>query len=269
MPLRQSPLRTPALLAANRANAQKSTGPRTPQGKARVALNALKHGRYAVGLREKLVQAGDRSAEGQYRWIRSEIAATFGVGGPADQRQAEQLAASVWCQARQAGGSRTKPECALASGSKRARQPSLSRIRIEDRLRRIGLMFWVQRPRYWTLERQLRVLGGEGPLAAPPPGRAREQRWRRRWFRLRKPGLWERMGLEEEMSRRCHRQARRINPSLHSRLRCAVRHRPRQRKLGAFALDFPRLRLVGATPAGRPIEGNYGYHVVRLTVGSR
>jgi hypothetical protein len=32
------------LLAANRANAQKSTGPRTPQGKNRVGLSALRHG---------------------------------------------------------------------------------------------------------------------------------------------------------------------------------------------------------------------------------
>jgi len=44
MSLRRPPTRTPALLAANRANAQKSTGPRTPEGKNRVALSALRHG---------------------------------------------------------------------------------------------------------------------------------------------------------------------------------------------------------------------------------
>jgi hypothetical protein len=35
---------TPRKIAANRANAQKSTGPRTPEGRARAALNSLKHG---------------------------------------------------------------------------------------------------------------------------------------------------------------------------------------------------------------------------------
>jgi hypothetical protein len=44
MPLRKSPERTPAFLAAHRANVKKSTGPRTACGKARVRLNALKHG---------------------------------------------------------------------------------------------------------------------------------------------------------------------------------------------------------------------------------
>ena len=35
---------TPAQIAANRLNAQKSTGPRTPEGKEASRLNALKHG---------------------------------------------------------------------------------------------------------------------------------------------------------------------------------------------------------------------------------
>ena len=44
MPLRKSPKRTTAFLAAHRANARKSTGPRTAEGKHRVRLNALRHG---------------------------------------------------------------------------------------------------------------------------------------------------------------------------------------------------------------------------------
>ena len=35
---------SPAQMAANRANAQKSTGPRTLEGKQRASMSALKHG---------------------------------------------------------------------------------------------------------------------------------------------------------------------------------------------------------------------------------
>ncbi len=99
MPLRKSPLRTPALLAANRANAQDCRGPRSPQGKARVALNALQQGRYAVRLRENLVRAGEGSAESQYQRFRSEIAAAFGARGHDEELQAERMAARACCTA--------------------------------------------------------------------------------------------------------------------------------------------------------------------------
>jgi hypothetical protein len=64
MPRRKSPLRTPALLAACRANARKSHGPKTIKGKARASLNLLKHGRYALHLRRKLLEAGAARAKG-------------------------------------------------------------------------------------------------------------------------------------------------------------------------------------------------------------
>jgi hypothetical protein len=44
MSLRRSPTLTPALLAANRRNAKKSTGPRTARGKAWSRLNRLRNG---------------------------------------------------------------------------------------------------------------------------------------------------------------------------------------------------------------------------------
>ena len=44
MSLRKSPTLTPALLASNRRNAKKSTGPRTARGKAISRLNRFRHG---------------------------------------------------------------------------------------------------------------------------------------------------------------------------------------------------------------------------------
>ncbi len=88
------------MVAANRANSLKSTGPRTARDKGRVALNSLKHCRYAVRLPEKLLQTGDPQGEAQYRWFRREIAATFVMGGRRDQRQAEADGGKAWCVAR-------------------------------------------------------------------------------------------------------------------------------------------------------------------------
>jgi len=59
MSLRKSPRMTPARLAANRLSARKSTGPRTPQGKQRSAMNAFKSGLWSRSFRRALVLAGD------------------------------------------------------------------------------------------------------------------------------------------------------------------------------------------------------------------
>ena len=60
MSLRKSPTLTPALLAANRRNAAKSTGPHTARGKAWSRLNRLQHGgrsREYLNLFRALLQA--------------------------------------------------------------------------------------------------------------------------------------------------------------------------------------------------------------------
>ncbi|MBN2559834.1 MAG: hypothetical protein JXQ75_02750, partial [Phycisphaerae bacterium] len=55
---------TEAQIAANRLNAQKSTGPRTPEGKAKVAQNALKHGLLA---KQSVVRGEDAEEFEAYR----------------------------------------------------------------------------------------------------------------------------------------------------------------------------------------------------------
>jgi len=201
MALRKSPVRTVAMLAANRANAQKSTGPTTRAGKARVALNALKHGGRTERLPEKLLRAGDREALALYRWFRAEITATFGTGRPREERRADQMAAAAWCRAQALVRLRAKPECRFVSWALCSRLHDRSRIQIVDLRQRMGLTFWVQRPRYWTLQRQVRVMLGLEGFATPPQGRWLEQRWRRQRFRSHQPSPWERWILEHEERR--------------------------------------------------------------------
>jgi hypothetical protein len=75
--LRKSPARTEPFLAANRRNALESTGPRTARDKARSCMNALKHGRYAKRLPEKLTAASDQSGSALYHKVRGEIGMAF------------------------------------------------------------------------------------------------------------------------------------------------------------------------------------------------
>ncbi len=171
MALRKSLVRTPAMLAANCANAQRSPGPATAAGKARVALNALRHGGRTdpAGAGKSFCERGDREGEALYRWFRAEITAAFGTGRLQEERRAHQIAAAAWCRARYLVRLRAKPECPLVSWALCSRLHVLSRIQIVGR-RRVGLTFWVQRPRYWTRQWQVRVMLGEERFAIPPRG---------------------------------------------------------------------------------------------------
>lgn len=179
--LRKSPLRTPALLAANRCNALRSTGPRTVRGRARVALNALKHGRYARHLGWRLLRADDADRAAVYRDIRSAIFRFRVPCGPLQYRDCERMAAEVWCQLcriPKRGG--TKPECPLDSMGNAlrmgdavcnsaavpprdsARPPrAYGRVDIRSWRQGCGVTFWVQRCRFWTEQRLLALLLGD------------------------------------------------------------------------------------------------------------
>jgi hypothetical protein len=208
VPLRKSPVRTPALLAANRANALKCTGPRTPEGKARVALNGVKHARHARRLPDNLAVAGPREGERLYRSILREIYLSFGPRGDQGRQQAEQMARAAWSMAWQALR-KAKPECPLESSANSSQHPSLLRIRIDDPFRRRGLVFWLQRHRHWTFDRWMKMVE-DAATGIPRQGPVErwgspERRLRVRHFRLARPGLWEQQALEQEWRRRAAR----------------------------------------------------------------
>lgn len=93
----KSPLLTPAALAARRANALKSTGPRTARGKARSCLNALRHGRRALNLRAKIERTGDRQALCLYDWFHVNLINCFHPSSEWQWDYTRREAGRVWC----------------------------------------------------------------------------------------------------------------------------------------------------------------------------
>jgi hypothetical protein len=81
---------TEAQTSANRSNAQKSTGPRTPQGRAVVAQNAVKHG---LLTQEVVIKGEDPGAFALYReGMLEELA----PAGPMESMVAERIAGLAW-----------------------------------------------------------------------------------------------------------------------------------------------------------------------------
>jgi hypothetical protein len=81
---------TVAQIQANRLNSQKSTGPRTAQGKERASQNALKHGLLA----QEAVIAGEDPAE--FELYREGMLQTLAPGGPVEAMLAERVVGLSW-----------------------------------------------------------------------------------------------------------------------------------------------------------------------------
>lgn len=77
-------------LAANRANAQKSTGPRTEQGKAASRINSLRH-----GLTAKTVVL-DSEDPAEFAAFRERVISSFAPAEGAEQLLTEELADALW-----------------------------------------------------------------------------------------------------------------------------------------------------------------------------
>jgi chemotaxis protein histidine kinase CheA len=81
---------TPRKIAANRANAQKSTGPRTPDGRARAAQNSLKH-----GLNSDRVLVPDELYS-EFEEFRQALLEEFQPATPDQALLFEHMAAAAW-----------------------------------------------------------------------------------------------------------------------------------------------------------------------------
>jgi hypothetical protein len=81
---------SPAQMAANRRNAQRSTGPRTEEGKKAVRLNAVKHGMTA----EVIVLAHESAAD--YHEIRATLIEDYAPATSKELMLVDQIAAGYW-----------------------------------------------------------------------------------------------------------------------------------------------------------------------------
>jgi len=85
---------TPRMAEANRHNAEKSTGPRTPEGKQNVAYNALQHGLYGKPCLQFMLATGEDPKELQQ--ILTGLTESFHPFTPAQQMLVEDLAMLRW-----------------------------------------------------------------------------------------------------------------------------------------------------------------------------
>ena len=85
---------SPAKLEANRKNALKSTGPKTPAGKAKVRWNALTHGLLA---REAVILRGEGKEDpAEFAALLEDLVAAVVPDGPIEEMLVERIAVCYW-----------------------------------------------------------------------------------------------------------------------------------------------------------------------------
>lgn len=89
---------SPARLAANRRNAQKSTGPKTKAGKRRVALNARRRGFAPPEIERQLLARGESPRD--FRCLHRDVAALFPAQDVIGETAVQLLAMTWWEKAR-------------------------------------------------------------------------------------------------------------------------------------------------------------------------
>lgn len=89
---------TKARMEANRRNARKSTGPRTPAGKRRAALNSLQHGRYASPSVRPMLDTMTALGEEphHFRELLEDVLESYPPQNPLQVRIAEEIAGLLW-----------------------------------------------------------------------------------------------------------------------------------------------------------------------------
>ncbi|MHC4338036.1 MAG: hypothetical protein ACYSTG_08865 [Planctomycetota bacterium] len=81
---------TEAQIVANRRNAQKSTGPRTPQGKAAISQNAVKHG---LLTRHDVISS---ESQADFDLYRERLLAELAPASPMESMLAERIVSLSW-----------------------------------------------------------------------------------------------------------------------------------------------------------------------------
>ena len=85
---------TPAQLRANRENAKKCTGPKTPEGKAKVSHNAVKHGLCTRDLILRRADSPEDAAE--FEALLAELEEQYGAESAVEQALVESVASCLW-----------------------------------------------------------------------------------------------------------------------------------------------------------------------------